>query len=656
MIWLAEPLRLVALLPWVGLLLVLAWRQVVALGWIQEHVSPRFRRVFTRYTRGGLAGHLVLLLVMGALLVGAASGLTTSGEGEREIETRTIILAIDASLSRGASDMRAESEADAEPLSRFARARDFARDLVVAMPEATFALMSFSGITVVHMPPTRDRRALTGLLDTLTYHLDLSRSGTRFSSVFDAVIHMVQRTPGRYQVVLFSDGELPQTDAYEEDLEVLDELGVTVHTIGLGTTDGQARVVYDLEDVIAGVEEREVARRYHTRRVDATLVQIAEDTGGAVLILEAGGSVDDLLARLRAVEPDVVSVADAGRTDLSRYLVAVFGLCFLIETLALPRRGGQRRLRDPRAAPEARGRSASRGRGALVAVLLLCMAGAAGCRSRTWMAHVQNERGIGLYESGDHETATRRFERSISFKVREHLPLVNLANNELARDDIATAHDLYQEAILLQPDLAEAYHNDGHALYRWGEIEIDPTGCELERTRRLWEQAMKRFRRAEDLAGARSALGSGAAENAEAVVERLQELSRLAEQCPPPPPSGGGGGGGEGGESEGGGGGSEGEGGGSEGGGAGAGAEGEGQGSGAGGGGASGGGGGSGQGGGSGPPPGPRPLTVEERRQIQGALDRIEEQASGAAGFRHSGPQQLSPETAEKAKGVPIWW
>ena len=495
MIWLAEPLRLVALLPWVGLLLVLALRQVVALGWIQEHVSPRFRRVFTRYTRGGLAGHLVLLLVMGALLVGAASGLTTSGEGEREIETRTIILAIDASLSRGASDMRAESEADAGAPQPLRQGRDFARDLVVAMPEATFALMSFSGITVVHMPPTRDRRALTGLLDTLTYHLDLSRSGTRFSSVFDAVIHMVQRTPGRYQVVLFSDGELPQTDAYEEDLEVLDELGVTVHTIGLGTTDGQARVVYDLEDVIAGVEEREVARRYHTRRVDATLVQIAEDTGGAVLILEAGGSVDDLLARLRAVEPDVVSVADAGRTDLSRYLVAVFGLCFLIETLALPRRGGQRRLRDPRAAPEARGRSASRGRGALVAVLLLCMAGAAGCRSRTWMAHVQNERGIGLYESGDHETATRRFERSISFKVREHLPLVNLANNELARDDIATAHDLYQEAILLQPDLAEAYHNDGHALYRWGEIEIDPTGCELERTRRLWEQAMKRFRR-----------------------------------------------------------------------------------------------------------------------------------------------------------------
>jgi hypothetical protein len=100
----------------------------------------------------------------------------------------------------------------------------------------------------------------------------------------------------------------------------------------------------------------------------------------------------------------------------------------------------------------------------------------------------------------------------------------------------------------LQPKLAEAYYNDGHTLYRWGEAEIDPSGCQLDRTRTLWQQALNRFVKVTDLVGTTSTLGRTAEANRIHTEQALQELERLAEECPQSESGGSGGDGGGGGQ------------------------------------------------------------------------------------------------------------
>ncbi|MCP3959989.1 MAG: VWA domain-containing protein [bacterium] len=600
---------------WGLALVVLAWWQKLPLQWIATHVAPRFRRELTRYTPRGVIWHCVFLFVPGAALIAAAAGPYVVAAGEREVESRTVLLAIDASLSMGATDSTPDPLGGEKSASRFAQARELASGLIVEMPEAEIGLITFSGVTVVHSPPTRDHRALSTLLDTLSYHVDLTLSGTRYSTAFDAVIHMAHQRSGATQVVLLSDGELPQSDDFTDALEVLAELAVPVHTVAVGTTEGEKRVIYEPEDVVAGTEEKRVAREYHTRRDDSTLRAISEQTGGEAMILAEGDWVDELRAVIERAEPEVVEVAGKDKDDLSGYPLALFGVFFLIDTLWISRRGSRRRK-------QARPSSATP---AAVATMLAALLLLTGCRSRLLEAHIHNELGVGLLEVEQHSEAMARFEKSLSYRVREQIPIYNLGKVAAADGELAVAHDYYQEALLVEPRLIEAHFNDGHALYGWGEQEIDLEECRFERARQLFEQAAKRFRTALDLAGEGHDLYEGARSNAEAVERMIEDLDRLAEECvpppppppqdspegsppppppegsppppeeaPPPPPGQGGGGGGG--------------------------------------------------------------LSSEEQDQIRAAIERIHQEAAGASGYRQSQHQQITPDTVGKAAGMELWW
>ena len=654
----SDPWWLAAAAVWALAMVFLAWWQKPALAWIQANVAERFRHRLTRYSSGIMPWHIVFLFLLGALLVVAAAGPFAVTAGEREVESRTVIIVLDASLSMGATDVEPPSE-DAEAPSRFEQATRFATELIDAMPDAAFGLISFSGVTVVHAPPTRDRAALATLLETVTYHVNLTLSGTRYSSAFDAVIHLlhlpssggtVHSQPGGYQVVLISDGELPQTDDYAEALDVLAELQVPVHTVGVGSPEGQARVIYEPEDVIGSVEDKRVAREYHTRRVDSTLEAIAKATGGRMMVAGGGDWVGTLMPALENAAPAVVEVEGQDKEDLSAYPLAAFLIGFLIETLSIARRRPRRDRRGSRRRPEERGLSDHRtGRVATLVVVALALAG---CRSpvRVLNAHYHNELGVGLYTTNQYSAAAARFEKSMSYRVRKHVPLYNLANNAAAQEEFAVAHDYYQEAMLLEPRMAEAHYNDGHALYRWGEQEIDLEECVFDRARQLFTQAAKRFRDAAELAG-KGRLADHARRDAEAVDAMLARLDELIETCepppppPPPPPPGDGesppppppgapppppppGEPPEGGEDppppsqdpppE----------------------------------------------GGEDPPPpppgSPSPsgggLSEEEQQQIQAALERIRQEAAGAAGYRQSRHQQITEDTVGKAAGMELWW
>lgn len=234
-------------------------------------------------------------------------------------------------------------------------------------------------------------------------------------------------------------------------------------------------------------------------------------------------------------------------------------------------------------------------------------------------ARRDNERGIVLDGMGMHDEARRLYERSRGYgeppEVPTEIPTYNLGRSYVLSERYAEAHETFEEALLLAPELAEAYYDDGLALYCWGAAERDPRNCDLARTRDLWQAASERLGAALARAEPGSRLADLALTNAAAVARELAALERLIaeppERCQSESLQGGGGGG------EGGGGGGE----------------------------AEGGGGG-----------GPSPLSPQERETIAQALARIAEQRGEAGKFhRRTLPEQF-PRAAWETRDPVIWW
>ena len=608
-------------LPLLAVWAVLFVKQYAALRWLRENVSPRFIREFTVYNRLTVLLHWLFLLALAQLLLFAAAGPFRHGQVPQRVKTPTLVLLLDASFSMVGGDAAGGPPVSGNRPNRFGQAKRFAAELLAAMPGTPAALVSFSGIAVIHAPPTLDHQALRGLLGALTLHSS-QNTGSDFRSAFAEVLHLARDKPTDYRVVMLSDVELPFELEFGKELELLRQNRVRVYPVGFGTTAGAGIVLYDPDDVLRGVDHPRVIRQVRTSRNDGNLRRIARRTGGECLIVANGQWVADLVPLLRQGAGEVL-VAGAGREDLTRYPLAAALACFLLETLVLA------------ALPLGRARHLA----AAAGVLLL-----GGCQSSVWIAHQFNEQGVDHYLAKRYEQARAPFEKSIAVGASPEIPTYNLANNFLQEQDFVTAHNGYEQAIALKPDLVEAYYNDGHALYRWGasfvqapaENEAETDWCALAemlaKAIRLLEQSLERFERVAKLDGD-SGLGPGARQNAEAIRAYLEKLRRLEreyrrrcqeqqkqqqpqnqqqqqqkqqqqqqqQQNQQPqqttPPAGG-------------------------------------------------------QGGRTTPE-----LTPQETEQIRQELDRIRKQAGQPdRSFRQSGPQQFRPGEREKYTGKPIWW
>ncbi len=117
----------------------------------------------------------------------------------------------------------------------------------------------------------------------------------------------------------------------------------------------------------------------------------------------------------------------------------------------------------------------------------------AGCSHPVWLSHRFNEKGISRYQKKEYDNAAGFFEKSIAQKFREEIPVCNLGNNYYMQGNFTRAHNYYERAIVLKPDMVEALFNDGHSLYMWGRSRLDKNFCNINQTLELWEKSRNRF-------------------------------------------------------------------------------------------------------------------------------------------------------------------
>lgn len=190
-------------------------------------------------------------------------------------ERATIIVAIDTSES-----MRAE---DVSP-DRLSAAVAAAGDFIDQLPASfNVGVVTFAGTTVVAHPPDTDREAATTSLQMLTTQSRTAIGEGVFTSL-DQILAITQepeegqdRVPGH--IVLLSDGT--NTSGRDTDAAAMAAVaaGVPVSTIAYGTPDG----VFDSGGYLVPVP------------VDAaTLVELAEATGGTAYSAESGDELADV--------------------------------------------------------------------------------------------------------------------------------------------------------------------------------------------------------------------------------------------------------------------------------------------------------------------------------------------------------------------------
>jgi tetratricopeptide (TPR) repeat protein len=509
---------LVLLAPWTMLVLAVFSRQKEAVEWLRERVAAKALARLTVYSRIRPRWHFLWLWFMGALIVGAASGPYSEGLGPVKREAHDIVLIIDASLSMLAPDAHPNPLTAAKYDHRLAAAKAFAADLVDVMPDARFALVSFSGAAALHSPITVDRYAVKTQILGVRSHPASQSTGSEFGQAFGAVIHLWRHREQPLQVVLLSDGDdSSDPEPYSAQLQALENLHIPVHTVAFGEDEFTGMNIFDPEDVVAGVEKPRIIADFQTKRNDYTLSDIAEATGGTAMIAEDDW-VPRLASVLKSMPAQTVSLRHPSRRDWSWVLVSLFGLLFLAESRVF-------RKKLP-----------------VVAAVLLAVPWT-GCSSDEVRAHHLNEDGRDRFREEKWDEAGAAFEQSAAFQVRPWVPTHNLAMVHERRGMYAEAHKVMEQAIVMEPDYVEAFFGDGAVLYAWGHAEFHLENCRAERTRELWTRARERFQEAEERGGFWSSVGDRAATNIDFLDQRLQALDAVEEACrnkqDNPPPDGG---------------------------------------------------------------------------------------------------------------------
>jgi tetratricopeptide (TPR) repeat protein len=211
------------------------------------------------------------------------------GLSEQTVERKgvDVVFVVDSSLSMGALDVSP---------SRLFVAKSLVLRMVREMPGNRLGLVQTEGDGVVLAPLTLDGGVLELLLDTIDPG-SLPVPGTELAPGMDAALRLFGQESGKHRVlILLSDGE-DHGGGMESETNRLRELGVIVHTVGVGTPTGAPVPV---PGAMGEVKKESDGSVVVSRLNEDMLQNLARATGGTYL--RATTAAADPAQILRAVD------------------------------------------------------------------------------------------------------------------------------------------------------------------------------------------------------------------------------------------------------------------------------------------------------------------------------------------------------------------
>lgn len=276
------------------------------------------------------------LVVIAVLFLGLAAGRPQVGTklGIVRREGVDLMVAVDVSASMRARDLRPD---------RLEKARREAMSLIGLLDGDRVGVITFAGAAFVQCPLTLDYGAASMLLSAIEPGT-IPTPGTALGEAIRTAVRAMETRPDRAKVlVIMTDGEDHGSDALDAAREAA-EAGITVYTIGLGSTAGEPIP----EGAGAGGYKKDRGGQIvMTKLNESILIDVAAATGGRYF------RATDTERELSIIEEEI-SKMEQGELESRMYAYYEerfqFPLAFALAVLALeaflPDRVRRRRGRE----------------------------------------------------------------------------------------------------------------------------------------------------------------------------------------------------------------------------------------------------------------------------------------------------------------------
>jgi Ca-activated chloride channel family protein len=447
------------------------------------------------------------LLVLGTAALVTALARPQWGIVREKVEREgvDVVFLLDTSGSMATPDV---------PPNRFFLARAGLMSLIPRLEEDRLALVAFEGEAYPLVPLTLDADAIGLFLDTLEPGVVPAPGSSLGQGLERGLALFVDRERAHKVMVLVSDGEDLEGDI-EGAVKKAKEIGVVVHTVGVGTEQGQPVPELDEDGRVVGFKRDESGAPVVSRLNPATLESIASATGGRMFRLTAAdSSLAPLAAAIDAMEQRSLAREFSYRKK-ERFQVPL-GIALAAFTLALllpwPRRARRAVVRaaaallvlsltpaaadaqataSPTPAPPAEPRPAA----ALVDEVLL-------------KPRRLTDKGRAEYAAGDHAQASQDFAQAASIRPRDPGARYNVAvgRYKTGRYDEADAAFRALTADVGSPVAGPARYGLGNVLYQkqdyGGAVQAYRDALRVmpddESTRRNLELALRALQKQQD--------------------------------------------------------------------------------------------------------------------------------------------------------------
>lgn len=356
---------------------------------------------------------LALVLVAAAGLIAALARPQWGSVREKiEREGVDVVLVIDTSGSMATEDVAP---------NRLFLARSALASLVARLEGDRLALVAFEGEAYPLAPLTLDADAVGLFLETLEPGAVPSPGTSLGQGLARGLDLFVDKERRNKVMVVVSDGEDLEGEV-EGAIARAKEAGVVVHTVGVGTENGQPVPQFDREGERAGFKKDEAGSVVVSRLNMSTLEAVAHGTGGrAFRVTPQDSSLGALAAAIEGMEQKSLAREFSYRLKERFQWPLAAGLGALALAVLLPPR--RLRLRREHAAATARVAGA-----VLLGALFAGDAHAGGVfdevllRPKRLTAH-----GRGEYEKGSHPEALKSFQAAGALRPRDARARFNVA-------------------------------------------------------------------------------------------------------------------------------------------------------------------------------------------------------------------------------------
>ena len=257
-----------------------------------------------KYSRIHLRSRLIILGIIFILLasVGPQIGMKLTELTQEGVD---IFILLDTSASMNAIDVKP---------SRIEKAKYELGRLLNSLEGDRAGLIAFAGSAHLHCPLTEDYSASRLFLNMMDTDL-IATQGTDLATAIQLALDHVKNNDEKFKVfILVSDGEDHQGEAILL-AENARELGIIIHTLGVGTSAGGPIPIYDDDGNRMEFKKNRNGQVVTSTLNESTLDEIARITGGIYIRVEN---------QVNAIAPLLREIAQMEKRELKSHVFSQY--------------------------------------------------------------------------------------------------------------------------------------------------------------------------------------------------------------------------------------------------------------------------------------------------------------------------------------------